>query len=458
MDDSSQFYGIGILIKRALQLNTNLLRLLSTDLTSPPSFYGSYHFNHLLKILSTNALPSAQIFATQVLIIEQMQGRGIHLNLAGYKALLKGYAHDPAKFDMVASQMVQAGYNLSKDDSLNLDGAGYGPVGAHVKSLDELSLSLRDAKNFSELSSRIAVHRSDLSDVRVWRTVLSNYRRTHEAVDLCLHFVKSEKLTMTTYLAGLLLQACKSEASLVQVGRICQTAVSRSVPFDTFLWVEYLKRIIWSGNPGEAVSIVAVEPGGNHLLDMDPAVRRDPRVWNATLQALNQQVKQGNLAAQKHARYLGMMVKGLREFEVVYSQSLMWCILEAAIYSGSRMWAKRHSCDTIVAIFEHEVDMIGNEPWKIPGNDLLWHAYMKVLVANEETTRLSDAMRRLLGTGLSPSRRLMRTFALGLWESGNIQLLEYWRKYFEEETDLAWPESDDVFATRRALRLRYFYD
>lgn len=454
MDDQSHIVAISHLLHGALRLNSGLLRLLEDDIMRLPKSYTSSTFARFLSILCSSRVRHPQVHSIQALIIEEMHKRGLRLGLAGYKALLDGCAHDPNKFQEVQSHMIRAGYNLPGSRRRGMM-RRHGPGTSALR--DNLIKEIQQSATIKDCLDRIDTLPQPISEGEAWQLILPHYRQVGEARTYCMAAVECGRVHLTTYLTGLLLKTCKSRDQHATIDQVCQLAVRNHVKMDTFVWIEYLKRLIWSGRAKEVVTMLTTEPGGNALLDLPPSIRRDPRIWSATVQALNRQVSTRQCSGSQHARLLDKISTAMESFRVAFTQNALWCLVEAANLSGSRRWKSGHPCDVVVAIFKREVDL-GKEPWKLPGTDLLWQAYMRVLVMNEETNLLVEAMTLLLATGRRPNPRLMRLFALGIWESGSIENLGYWQSYFEGELDIPWPTAEEAFPVRRHLEHRYVHD
>lgn len=303
---------------------------------------------------------------------------------------------------------------------------------------------------------------SDVSNHRVWKKRLMQNEQSGTAIHLCLEYIKTGQVRMTTTLMTTLLRSCTTAERKESLNEIVRLAVVQDVKFDTLTWITYLERLIWAGRYKEAVSILVNEPGGNDYLDMPPVIRRNTLVWSTLVLHLNRLVRYNKCSANKHARLLGKIISAFHLFDLAPTHFFLRCLLQAAFFSGSRPWNRKHPCDILVTCFGAWVDL-GSEAWKIQAKQSLWENYMLILVANEEVSLLDKAMQDMLNSGQVPSQRLLKTFALGIWESGSIDAIQRWQEYFETEFQgVYWPTSQETFAHRKVLSgpdglLQYFY-
>lgn len=460
-DDISWYTGYRALLKLAVALDPSLLKLLEDSISMVPKSFSSYTFNRLLKTLSTERSRHPQTSITQMAIVQEMTKRQLQLNKEGYEALLYESIYSHKQYEGLRQQMSAAGHNPYGSAHRLHENIVHKAV-SRRSSYTHLLSQLETAPSMEQRLKYMQEYKVNFSDPHLWSDLLVKVDRRSEVLKLCVKLLESHEITLTTVLTGTLIQGCKSSVDKQFVERICRVAVDQGVVFDTFVWTEYIKRLIWSRKVADVLAIVTNEPGGNHLLDMSSAIRRDPRIWTVIVHQLNGQVKRGHCDGVTHARFLGEIRLALDRFRVMISRSLLWSLMEAALLSGPRRWAGKHSCDSVVSYFKDTIDL-HNEPWKLRADKALWTSYMKVLVANEETGLLSAAMEHMLSDGTLPDGQQLRLFALAIWEAGSIEAVQHWQTYFESQDNMqsSWPSSEETFRYRSILakhELRWFYD
>ena len=452
LDDSSQFHGLRKLIRAALKIDPALLSALDNMISDLPSSTTGFMFNRLLRITASQLRRHSAVGKFQSTITREMSSRHLHLNTEGCEALITGCADLSGQADMLA-ELHAMGTTSSK--SYLLDHSLFKQPrmrGKHINA--EVLPAIRSAASLNDVVGIIESDLPNLKDHRIWAELLARKDFSHDISKIFLDLVHNGTLTLSSFLCGMLFRSARNRGDLDDY---CTIALEAKTPFTSFVWLEYLRGLVKFGDIQEALSIVSNEPGGNFLLDLAPISRRDPRIWSMLVNELNFMRRSSKISATKYVRDIGALYQGSQSHGVPISPPLLIAFANAALLSGSRRWQGIHCCDAVVKLFEsnyHEGSALG----KFTDLSRLWRPYMIVLLANEEVDRLIDAMRCIIDSKQQPDRFNLSTFALGIWESGQIELIDEWQSYIDE-IGLQWPTAEQTFRHRTRLNsneLRFF--
>ncbi|ORY77683.1 hypothetical protein BCR37DRAFT_382575, partial [Protomyces lactucae-debilis] len=281
----------------------------------------------------------------------------------------------------------------------------------------------------------------------VWTTLMARRDSTPRVVRLCLRTIKQGELKPSLTLVAFMLRSAIGFGPLIQ--RIIDMVTRHQLQLTSGAALELVRHMA-RYDPLSLFNML--HPESEHL---SQEILSNSHIWAEAVRKLNsERVKRFRTAGQ-HALVISLLLKRLKKCNVPLSTSLLSALVDAALYSGQQsMLGGKSNILWITELFRDHVDH-GDQPELLQARQPLWRTYMRFLVAAEQVDLLEQTMEGMLATGSPISTRQVTLFALGLWESGDVERMGHWEERLAEY-GLCWPPEEQVFALKGRLEAGLF--